>query len=82
GEGGTETGGLVCLYTLKNPGAPERLLHTPTALTSVHLHPTRASVLVGGLTDGSVMFLDARLSRCPRVLISTTSSGKHLLPVS
>ena len=37
---GGEGAGAVCLYTLKNPSAPERILRTESGVTSVHFHPT------------------------------------------
>nr|XP_053637336.1 dynein intermediate chain 2, ciliary-like [Cherax quadricarinatus] len=80
-SGPDEAGGLLCLYTLKNPGVPERYLPTPCGLTSVQFHPTHESVLVAGRTDGAVMVYDARQALLPRVVTSSTTSGKHLLPV-
>ncbi|XP_071544385.1 dynein intermediate chain 2, ciliary-like [Panulirus ornatus] len=35
-----DTSGLLCLYTLKNPGIPERCLPIPCGLTCVQFHPT------------------------------------------
>ncbi|XP_069171815.1 dynein intermediate chain 2, ciliary-like [Procambarus clarkii] len=81
-EGVDGEAGVVCVYTLKNPVFPERVIHTPTNVTSVHFHPTRECVLASGLVDGTVMYIDGRLSQAPQVLTSVATDGKHLLPVS
>ncbi|XP_069985562.1 dynein intermediate chain 2, ciliary-like [Penaeus vannamei] len=35
-----ENEGRICLFTLKNPGIPERMLVTPQGVTSVQFHPS------------------------------------------
>nr|XP_045607679.1 dynein intermediate chain 2, ciliary-like [Procambarus clarkii] len=42
----------------------------------------RECVLASGLVDGTVMYIDGRLSQAPQVLTSVATDGKHLLPVS
>ena len=37
-ERGGDTG-LLCLFSLKNPGNPERVFPAPCGVTCVHLHP-------------------------------------------
>ncbi|ROT84819.1 hypothetical protein C7M84_021982 [Penaeus vannamei] len=81
GDWEAESEGMVCLYTLKNPGIVERLVPVPRGVTSIHLHPTRPSVLVAGRTDGEVMVVSFRDAGPPSVLTSSASMGKHLLPV-
>nr|XP_053642157.1 dynein axonemal intermediate chain 1-like [Cherax quadricarinatus]XP_053642158.1 dynein axonemal intermediate chain 1-like [Cherax quadricarinatus] len=75
-------GGLLCLFSLKNPGVPERCLPTSCGLTSVHFHPTHESVVVAGRSDGAVMMFDARQSHSATMLVSSATTDKHLLPVS
>ncbi|XP_047469113.1 dynein intermediate chain 2, ciliary-like [Penaeus chinensis] len=81
GDWEAEDEGMVCLYTLKNPGVGERLVPVPRGVTSIHLHPTRPGVLVAGRTDGEVMVVSFRGAGAPRVLTSSAATGKHLQPV-
>ncbi|XP_037789718.1 dynein intermediate chain 2, ciliary-like isoform X2 [Penaeus monodon] len=74
-----ENEGRICLFTLKNPGIPERMLVTPQGVTSVQFHPSRESVVVAGHSDGTVTVYDAAAP--PGRLSSSTTSGKHLLAV-
>ncbi|XP_066957617.1 dynein intermediate chain 2, ciliary-like [Macrobrachium rosenbergii] len=81
-DGSSDSGGMLSLFTLKNPGIPERLYRTPSGVNSAQFHPTKESVLVAGCSDGVVFVYDTRLVGCLKVLSSTTITGKHLLPVS
>ncbi|XP_047494973.1 dynein axonemal intermediate chain 1-like [Penaeus chinensis] len=67
-----ENEGRICLFTLKNPGIPERMLVTPQGVTSVQFHPSRESVVVAGHSDGTVTVFDAAAS--PGRLSSSTTS--------
>ncbi|XP_063592192.1 dynein intermediate chain 2, ciliary-like [Penaeus indicus] len=67
-----ENEGRICLFTLKNPGIPERMLVTPQGVTSVQFHPSRESVVVAGHCDGTVTVYDAAAS--PGRLSSSTTS--------
>ncbi|ROT69578.1 putative dynein intermediate chain 2, ciliary [Penaeus vannamei] len=79
--GASDARGMLCLFTLKNPGIPERVLQPPCGVTSVQFHPSRASVLAAGRVDGAVMVVDVRSPRAPRVITSTVVAGSHLQPV-
>ncbi|XP_063592193.1 dynein axonemal intermediate chain 1-like [Penaeus indicus] len=59
---------------------PERMLVTPRGVMSVQFHPSHESMLVAGHSDGTVTVYDAR-NASPGQLSSSTTSGKHLLPV-
>ncbi|KAK4320989.1 hypothetical protein Pmani_008158 [Petrolisthes manimaculis] len=85
GDGdGSEAGGLVCVFTLKNPASPDKMYPTPTGATSLHFHPTMGSLLAAGCSDGTIMVYDVSpsLSTPLKPLYCTTFSGKHLLPVT
>ncbi|XP_063868428.1 dynein axonemal intermediate chain 1-like [Scylla paramamosain] len=82
GGGGPVGGGMLCLYTLKNPSTPERVFRAPCGVTCVSFHPQYGSVLAAGWADGTVVVYEARPPGQPGVLASCTGSGKHLLPVS
>ncbi|ROT80993.1 putative dynein intermediate chain 2, ciliary-like isoform X3 [Penaeus vannamei] len=77
----SESEGRICLFTLKNPGIPERMLVTPRGVMSVQFHPSHESMLVAGHSDGTVTVYDARHDASTGRLSSSTTSGKHLLPV-
>ncbi|XP_042886683.1 dynein intermediate chain 2, ciliary-like [Penaeus japonicus] len=80
-SGASDARGMLCLFTLKNPGIPERVLQPPCGVTSVQFHPTRASVLAAGRVDGAVMVIDVCSPRSSKVITSTVVSGSHLQPV-
>ncbi|XP_042874358.1 dynein intermediate chain 2, ciliary-like [Penaeus japonicus] len=89
----SESEGRICLFTLKNPGIPERMLVTPRGVVSLQFHPSvsrsttpdpmpsHESLVVAGHSDGTVTVYDARSAASPSQLSSSTTSGKHLLPV-
>ncbi|XP_042888961.1 dynein intermediate chain 2, ciliary-like [Penaeus japonicus] len=79
--GGPQGEGMLCMYTLKNPSTPERVLRAPCGVTCVHFHPKHGSVVAAGWADGTVVVYDARAAT-PLMISSSTLSGKHLLPVS
>ncbi|XP_045122648.1 dynein axonemal intermediate chain 1-like [Portunus trituberculatus] len=82
GGGGSVGGGMLCLYTLKNPSTPERVFRAPCGVTCMSFHPQYGSVLAAGWADGTVVVYEARPPGRPGQLSSSTGSGKHLLPVS
>nr|XP_027228347.1 dynein intermediate chain 2, ciliary-like [Penaeus vannamei] len=77
----TEGEGMICLFTLKNPGIPERVFQSPCGVTSVQFHPSRASILAAGREDGVVIVYDIRSPVVARTVSSSAVDGKHLLPV-
>ncbi|XP_018020947.2 dynein intermediate chain 2, ciliary-like [Hyalella azteca] len=79
---GTEGAGAVCVYSLKNPSHPERLLLHSCGVTCVQFHPTIASVLVAGLCRGDVVIYDVTSSQAIAEVSSSACSGKHLLAVT
>ncbi|XP_063874202.1 dynein intermediate chain 2, ciliary-like [Scylla paramamosain] len=81
GDSREENAGLLCVFTLKNPASPERVYHTPCGVTSLHFHPQIGRLLAAGWSDGRVVLYDVS-STTPCALSCTTTSGKHLLPVT
>ncbi|XP_069959881.1 dynein axonemal intermediate chain 1-like [Cherax quadricarinatus] len=79
--GGPEGCGMLCLYTLKNPATPERVFHTPCGVLSLNFHPKHGSLVAAGWSDGTVVMYDVRSSTCPVIIPSSTTAGKHFLPV-
>ncbi|ROT64947.1 putative dynein intermediate chain 1, axonemal [Penaeus vannamei] len=43
--GGPLGEGMLCIYTLKNPSTPERVLRAPCGVTCVHFHPKATEAL-------------------------------------
>ncbi|KAK4328086.1 hypothetical protein Pmani_001559 [Petrolisthes manimaculis] len=87
GEGiacsGCGSGGMLCLYTLKNPATPERVYRAPCGVTCIAFHPKHKSVVAGGWSDGTVVMYDVRSpATLPLTILSTTLTGKHLLGVA
>ncbi|XP_069987018.1 dynein intermediate chain 2, ciliary [Penaeus vannamei] len=79
--GGPLGEGMLCIYTLKNPSTPERVLRAPCGVTCVHFHPKHGSVVAAGWADGTVVVYDTR-AVSPLMISSSALGGKHLLPVS
>ena len=50
----TGCGGLVCVYSLKNPAHPEYSCAADSGVMSLHFHPGHAHMLVAGLASGNV----------------------------
>lgn len=80
--GGPEGGGMLCLYTLKNPATPERVFHTPCGVLCLHLHPKHGYVVAAGWSDGTVVMYDVKIPTRPITITSTCLNEKHLLPVT
>ncbi|XP_042232430.1 dynein axonemal intermediate chain 1-like [Homarus americanus] len=80
--GGPEGSGMLCVYTLKNPTSPERVFRAPCGVTCATFHPKHGSLVAAGWSDGTVVVYDIRSNSSPVVIPSTTTAGKHLLPVT
>jgi len=74
-------GGMLCLYSLKNPSYPEFTCATDTGVMCVDWHPQHSSVLCVGLYDGTVCVYDVRSKKQAPIFHSTVKTGKHTDPV-
>ena len=74
-------GGMLCLYSLKNPSYPEFTCSTDTGVMCVDWHPQHSSVLCVGLYDGTVAVYDVRSKKQAPIFHSTVKTGKHTDPV-
>ncbi|XP_069959879.1 dynein axonemal intermediate chain 1-like [Cherax quadricarinatus] len=79
---GAEEGGMVCLFTLKNPSTPERTFRSQCGVTCVHFHPKYGSMVGAGWSDGTVVVYDVSSLQSPLTIYSSPVNGKHLLPVT
>ena len=74
-------GGMLCLFSLKNPSWPEFHCSLPCGVMCLDWHPQHASVLCVGLYDGTVCVYDVRSKGQAPIYQSTVKSGKHTDPV-
>ena len=58
------TTGLVCCYSLKNPGHPEYSLPTPAGVMCLDFHPDHPNLLAAGCYDGRICIFDVRSGTC------------------
>jgi len=76
-----QSGGLLCLYSLKNPSHPEYTCATDSGVMCLDWHPQHSSVLCVGLYDGTVCVYDTRSKKQAPIFQSTVKAGKHTDPV-
>jgi hypothetical protein len=76
--------GLICLWTLKNPDHPERIIRTRTPVTSLDFCTEHAHLLAAGFADGSVAVYDIREQNADDrpSLESQFATGKHAAAVT
>ena len=74
-------GGMLCLYSLKNPSWPEFHCSLPCGVMCLDWHPQHSSVLCVGLYDGTVCVYDVRSKTAAPIYQSTVKTGKHTDPV-
>ena len=81
--------GVVCVYSLKNPSAPDYVYQVDSGVMCVDFNITKStSMLACGLYDGSIMVydlgrMDSKTNGYDRepVVQSTIRTGKHMDPV-
>jgi len=76
-----QSGGMLCLFSLKNPSWPEIHVTTPSGVMCMDWHPEHSSVLAVGLYDGTVAVYDVRDESMTPMYQSTVKTGKHTDPV-
>ena len=74
-------GGMLCLFSLKNPSWPEFSCSLPCGVMCLDWHPQHSSVLCVGLYDGTVCVYDVRSKTAAPIYQSTVKTGKHTDPV-
>ncbi|KAL9656610.1 hypothetical protein ABK040_002883 [Willaertia magna] len=70
-------GGMVCCYTLKNPGVPEYTFYTESGAMCLDFHPKHPSLLAVGLYDGACLIFDIKQKNGKPIIMSTVKNGKH-----
>jgi len=76
-----QVGGMLCLFSLKNPSYPELTCSTESGVMCLDWHPQHSSVLCVGLYDGTVSVYDTRTKRQAPIFQSSVKAGKHTDPV-
>lgn len=77
----SQTGGLVCFHSLKNPTFPEYIYPVPIGVMSLDIHPDHPSLVAVGLYDGTVAVYNLQEKSKSPVFSSTPKTGKHTDPV-
>lgn len=71
--------GLICVWSLKSPTWPERVLYTDSAVTSLDFSAHSPSQIGVGMMDGTVALYNVANRQC--VADSSNSSKKHVQQV-
>ena len=78
----SQSTGLICCYTIKNPTWPEYYFTTESGVMCLDFHPNFPALLAVGLYDGTVMVFDIRLKGNNKpIYMSTVRTHKHTDPV-
>jgi len=75
-----QAGGIIQVFSLKNPLHPEYAFTTDSGVISLAFHPEFANLLAVGCYDGSVLVFDVKGSGAP-MYQATAKTGKHSDPV-
>ncbi|GAB1606688.1 dynein intermediate chain 2, ciliary-like [Argonauta hians] len=70
-------GGLIMLYTLKNPSCPKYMFDTKSSVMTLDIHEEFPYYICVGLYDGNVAVYNLLLSSKALIHKSNSSSGKH-----
>lgn len=74
-------GGMICFYSLKNPGYPEYTFRTESGVLCLDIHPEYHSLICVGFYDGSVGVYKLNQEKVGPLYISTAYSNKNTDPV-
>ena len=78
-----DQGGLVMLWSLRNPSFPEMKIETKSAVTALAFSSLSPTVLAVGFEDGCLSLYDTSHDDCSANFISTgTTIGRHMTTVT
>lgn len=78
----SQTSGLICCFTIKNPNWPEFMFTTESGVMCIDFHPTCPALIAAGCYDGTVMVFDIRYGpKNKPIYQSTVRTCKHTDPV-
>jgi WD40 repeat protein len=78
---GNSSDGMVLFWSLRNPGWPQKAVHTPFSVTALDFSTDHAHLLAAGMYDGSVAIYDIREKGDKPSMESAHATGKHSEPV-
>lgn len=70
--------GMICLWTLKSPKYPERIIHVPTRITACKFSNTNPNLLATGDYNGVISIYDIRSTSNKPIVDSSQSEHKHI----
>ncbi|KAM4583089.1 dynein, axonemal, intermediate chain 1, paralog 2 [Fundulus diaphanus] len=76
-----QEGGMLLLYTLKNPAFPEYIYSTASGVLCLDIHPQHSYLVAVGLYDGCVAVYNLKKKEPHPIYKSTAKTGKHTDPV-
>lgn len=74
-------GGMICFYSLKNPGYPEYIFQAESGVLCLDIHPELHSLICVGFNDGSVGVYKLNQEKEGPLYLSTAYSNKNTDPV-
>uniref|UniRef100_A0A5K3F3G5 WD_REPEATS_REGION domain-containing protein n=1 Tax=Mesocestoides corti TaxID=53468 RepID=A0A5K3F3G5_MESCO len=76
-----QVNGMICFYSLKNPGYPEYIFHTESGVLCLDVHPEYPCLTCVGFYDGSVGVFKLNQEKVGPLYLSTAYANKHTDPV-
>lgn len=76
-----QCGGMVLVYSLKNPTYPEYAYKTASGVRCVDIHPHKSYLVAAGFYDGNVAVYNLKVEKLKPVCASSPETGKHMDPV-
>ena len=76
-----QNGGLICVYSLKNPSFPEYIYNTDSGVMALDFHPDHPYLMAVGFYDGAVAVYNLRDKTNTPAFLSSAKNGKHTDPV-
>ncbi|XP_023810788.1 dynein intermediate chain 1, axonemal [Oryzias latipes] len=76
-----QCGGMVLIYSLKNPTYPEYAYKTASGVRCVDIHPHKSYLVAAGFYDGNVAVYNLKVEKLKPVCASSPETGKHMDPV-
>ncbi len=73
--------GMICFYSLKNPGYPEYIFETESGVLCLDIHPEFPYLICVGFYDGSVGVYKLNQDKVGPLYLSTANTNKHTDPV-
>ncbi|KAM7539800.1 hypothetical protein Aperf_G00000026405 [Anoplocephala perfoliata] len=73
--------GMICFYSLKNPGYPEYIFWAESAVLCLDIHPELHSLICVGFNDGSVGVYKLNQEKEGPLYLSTAYSSKNTDPI-